>query len=176
PGVLGNDHDVEVEDTTPLHAVLVSQPMHGTLTLNANGSFTYVPNADFLGTDAFTYAAADHLDAVGNTVTVTLTVAIKAVAQTVNGGGTVNTGSTVTPTDPLASAVTTPSAATIQIAQGVIAGSQPPSGYTFLNQQVNITILNQDGTELLASGSNPIRLAFTIDGSLLLPGQDATTL
>jgi hypothetical protein len=72
--------------------------------------------------------------------------------------------------------VTTPSAATIQIAQGVIAGSQPPSGYTFLNQQVNITILNQDGTELQASGSAPIRLAFTIDGSLMLAGQDYTTL
>src|SRR4029079_18353380 len=132
--------------------------------------------ADFLGTDAFTYAAADHFDAVGNTVTVTLTVAIKAVAPAANGGGTVNTGSTVTPTDPLASAVTTPSAGTVQIAQGVISASQPPSGYTFLNQQVNITILNQAGTELTASTASPIRMAFTIDGTLLLPGENENTI
>ena len=36
PGVLGNDTDV---DSDTLTAVLVSGPAHGTLTLNANGSF-----------------------------------------------------------------------------------------------------------------------------------------
>ena len=40
PGVLGNDTDVE---GTPLTAVLVTGPAHGTLTLNPNGSFTYTP-------------------------------------------------------------------------------------------------------------------------------------
>ena len=174
--MLTNDHDVEVEDTAPLHTQLVSQPSHGTLTLNADGSFTYVPNADYLGADSFTYAAVDHFDAVGNTTTVTLTMALKAVAQAMNAGGTLDTGNTVTPSDPLASAVTTPSAAIVSIAQGVIAASQPPSGYTFLNQQVNITILNQDGTELTASTANPIRMAFTIDGTLLLPGENENTI
>src|SRR5207245_2518026 len=38
PGVLGNDTDI---DSPTLTAVLVSNPTHGTLTLNANGSFTY---------------------------------------------------------------------------------------------------------------------------------------
>ena len=175
-GVLANDHDVEVEDTAPLRAQLIAQPAHGTLTLNSDGSFSYTPNADFLGADSFTYAAVDHFDAVGNTTTVTLTTAIKAVAQAVNGGGTVDTGTDVTPTNPLASAVTTPSAATISIAQGVIAASQPPSGYTFLNQQVNITILQQDGSELIATAANPIRMAFTIDGTLLVPGEDSSTI
>ena len=64
----------------------------------------------------------------------------------------------------------------VRIAQGVISGSQPPSGYTFLNQQVNITVLNPDGTELTATAANPIRLAFTIDGSLLLPGENENTI
>ena len=173
-GVLANDHDVEVEDTIPLRAQLVGQPVHGAVTLQSDGSFVYTPNPDFLGSDQFTYASVDHFNAVGTTATVTITVAIKAVSQAVNSGGTVNTGTGVTPADPFISSVTTPSAASVQISQGVISASQPPSGYTFLNQQVNITILNQDGTELTASPANPIRLVFTIDGSLLVPGQGTT--
>jgi VCBS repeat-containing protein/autotransporter-associated beta strand protein len=56
PGVLGNDTDAEGNDIT---AVLVNDVQNGKLTLNADGSFTYVPNADFVGTDSFTYRAFD---------------------------------------------------------------------------------------------------------------------
>src|SRR5262249_21182099 len=115
-GVLANDHDVETDDPAPLHTQLVSQPAHGTLALNADGSFVYTPSADYLGADAFTYAAVDHLNAVGNTVTVTITVAIKVVEQAVNAGGTVSTGSAASMADPLVTAVTVPSAGTVRIA------------------------------------------------------------
>lgn len=54
--VLANDTDVDVE---PLSAVLVSGPANGALTLNADGTFTYTPNANFNGTDSFTYKAND---------------------------------------------------------------------------------------------------------------------
>src|SRR5207249_1706644 len=47
-----NDSDV---DGDPLAAVLVSGPSHGTLALNADGSFTYTPAADYNGPDSFTY-------------------------------------------------------------------------------------------------------------------------
>ena len=70
PGVLGNDTDVDGDSLT---AVLVSGPSHGTLTLNANGSFTYTPAANYNGTDSFTYKANDgSLDS--NVATVSLTV------------------------------------------------------------------------------------------------------
>jgi hypothetical protein len=70
PGVLANDTD---PDGDPLTAVLVSGPAHGTLTLNTNGSFSYTPNAGFLGTDSFTYQANDgYLNS--KTATVTLAV------------------------------------------------------------------------------------------------------
>src|SRR5262245_60816656 len=51
PGVLDGDTDA---DGDPLSAVLVSGPLNGSLSLNANGSFTYTPNANFNGSDSFT--------------------------------------------------------------------------------------------------------------------------
>ena len=56
PGVLGNDLDL---NGNTLNAIKVSEPSHGTLTLNSNGSFTYNPVAGYMGTDAFTYKASD---------------------------------------------------------------------------------------------------------------------
>ncbi len=55
-GVLGNDSDV---DGNPLTAVLVSGPAHGTLTLSADGGFSYIPEANYSGPDSFTYRAND---------------------------------------------------------------------------------------------------------------------
>jgi VCBS repeat-containing protein len=68
--VLSNDSDV---DSTPLTAVKVSDPAHGDLTLNSDGSFTYTPNANFFGTDSFTYKANDGIDD-SDVATVTITV------------------------------------------------------------------------------------------------------
>ena len=49
------------------------RPTHGTLTLNADGSFTYTPALNFNGTDSFTYKANDGT-VDSNTATVTITV------------------------------------------------------------------------------------------------------
>jgi VCBS repeat-containing protein len=70
PGVLANDSD---PDGDTLSAVAGSGPSHGTLTLNADGSFTYTPAADFNGNDSFTYRASDG-SLISDSVTVTLTV------------------------------------------------------------------------------------------------------
>jgi VCBS repeat-containing protein len=71
PGVLSNDTDV---DGNPLTAVLNSGPIHGTLSLNANGSFTYTPAANYNGSDSFTYHASDgSLNSNVATVTITIT-------------------------------------------------------------------------------------------------------
>jgi large repetitive protein len=69
PGVLANDTDVE----SSISALLVSTTAHGTLALNANGSFSYTPDADYNGPDSFTYKATDgSLDS--NIATVNLTI------------------------------------------------------------------------------------------------------
>ena len=55
-GVLANDTDAEDD---PLTAQIASQPAGGTVTLKADGSFTYTPKAGFSGVDTFTYQASD---------------------------------------------------------------------------------------------------------------------
>ena len=70
-GVLFNDSD---GDGQPLTAVLVAGPANAAVfTLNANGSFTYTPNANFAGADTFTYRANDGTNN-SNVATVTITV------------------------------------------------------------------------------------------------------
>jgi len=89
PGVLGNDTDSEGLAIT---AVLGTNPAHGMLTLNANGSFTYVPTAGFSGSDSFTYTAHDTFQG-SNTATVTIHVHAPPVA--VDDSYDVNTGATL---------------------------------------------------------------------------------
>lgn len=69
-GVLANDTDPESD---PLTATLGTTSTNGTLVLNTDGSFTYTPNADFNGSDSFTYVANDGTsDSAEATVTITV--------------------------------------------------------------------------------------------------------
>ena len=57
-GVLANDPN---PSNLPLTALLATNTQHGTLVLNADGSFTYTPTLGFPGTDSFWYAVDDGL-------------------------------------------------------------------------------------------------------------------
>lgn len=70
PGVLGNDSD---NDSTELTVELISPVRHGTLSLQANGGFSYTPFVGYNGLDSFTYRVSDGA-LNSNTVTVTLTI------------------------------------------------------------------------------------------------------
>jgi len=80
PGVLGNDTD---QDGDTLTAILNSGPSHGSLSLNANGGFTYTPTANYTGPDSFTYHARDgSLDS--NVATVAIMVTAVLPPQSLN--------------------------------------------------------------------------------------------
>lgn len=69
-GVLANDLD---PDGDALTATLDTDVSNGTLTLNSDGSFEYTPDADFNGTDSFTYSVDDgNGGSDGSTVTITV--------------------------------------------------------------------------------------------------------
>lgn len=71
--VLANDTDVDGDSLT---AALQDGPANGTVEMNADGSFTYTPNADFNGSDSFTYVADD---GQGGTAIGTVSITVNAV-------------------------------------------------------------------------------------------------
>jgi hypothetical protein len=77
PGVLSNDN---AHGASGLRAVLISPAANGTVSLNANGGFSYTPNRWFAGVDTFTYRA-DTNTGTGNTVAVSIDVAHPTVVE-----------------------------------------------------------------------------------------------
>jgi len=68
--LLANDHDAE---NTLLTATLLTQPQHGVVTVESNGTFVYIHNGDNATNDSFTYRLLDALGASDNaTVQVTI--------------------------------------------------------------------------------------------------------
>lgn len=79
PGVLANDPGAST-------ATLLSGPSRGTLDLNDDGSFTYQPAEDQVGTVSFTYTSSD--DSGGSSVataTITIGAGCRGQAATVTG-------------------------------------------------------------------------------------------
>jgi hypothetical protein len=70
PGVLSNDKD---EDGDELQAVENTGSSNGEYALNSDGSFRYLPNRGFTGSDKFTYIVSDGKEK-GNVVNVVITV------------------------------------------------------------------------------------------------------
>ncbi len=73
--LLSNASDVD-GDTLTVNTTAVTDVNDGTLTLNSDGSFIYVPDANFNGTDSFTYQV---LDGEGGTVNGNVSLTINAV-------------------------------------------------------------------------------------------------
>ncbi|MGQ0622324.1 MAG: Ig-like domain-containing protein [Panacagrimonas sp.] len=74
-GVLVNDTDA---DSDALTASLVAGPSHGSLMLNSDGSFRYTSEANFSGTDTFSYRAGDGQE---HSATVTVALMVNEVSE-----------------------------------------------------------------------------------------------
>ena len=73
-GVLHNDVSPSGAELTP---ELNQPPTNGTVSLNADGSFSYTSNVDFVGVDSFTYRVTD---AIGDEASEVVTVAIEVAS------------------------------------------------------------------------------------------------
>jgi len=71
PGILNNDFDADGDPLTALYDGL--GPTHGSLTVHADGSIEYTPNANWCGIDTFQYNAYDG-EANSELATVEITV------------------------------------------------------------------------------------------------------
>ncbi len=131
PGVLGNDLDA---DGNALTAALVTTTANGTLALNANGSFSFTPAANFSGTTSFTYRANDGL-ASSNIATVTITVnGVNDAPDAVNDAVTVAEDSAATVINVRAND-TDPESNTLTIT----AVTQPANGTVVINAGTNVS-------------------------------------
>jgi len=160
PGVLGNDTDA---DSDPLTAQLVAGPVHGALTLNADGSFVYTPTPLFFGSDSFSYKAFDG-QAVSNATTVSLTVThVNHPPVATNQSLDLNEDGSLAFTlmatdadgDPLTYSVTS------QPAHGTLSGTSPNLVYTpnalyFGSDSLTFTVNDGQAT------SNTATVAFTV--------------
>jgi|GEM_PF-2541958 len=170
PGVLANDSDPNGD---PLTASVVTGPTKGTLTaFNANGSFTYTPNAAFKAagaTDTFTYAASDGLLSSNATVTITM--------------------QNVAPVTAADSYSTTPGVAiTRTAATGVLSNDSDANGDTLSAAVVTgpangILALNSDGSftytpngAFIAAGATDTFTYSASDGSLSTNGTVTITM
>lgn len=70
--VTGNDSD---EDGDHLTVAIDQPPQHGTVTVTAEGTTAYTAEADFVGSDSFTYSISDGR---GGTASATVTIIVKS--------------------------------------------------------------------------------------------------
>ncbi len=139
--VLANDGDL---DGDPLSVVSVSQGSHGSVTVNADGTLTYIPEPNFSGTDSFSYTISD---GQGGSSTATTEVSVAPVndaplAQDDAYSGDEDTAITgnvlANDSDPDGDALTVTSTGTLATAAGgsVILNADgafsytPPAGYS----------------------------------------------
>jgi beta-glucanase (GH16 family) len=84
-GLLANDtHDASVAAT----ATIVTGPAHGKVTVNSDGSFTYVPTAGYVGADTFTYVEKDASGQTSAPATASLSVVKGVIAHNDSGFST----------------------------------------------------------------------------------------
>jgi VCBS repeat-containing protein len=95
--VLTNDTDA---DGNSLTATKLTDPAHGTVTLQSSGAFTYTPSTNYTGSDSFTYAASDGTDSSNATVNITVFPTMCSLDTVSDSDGTVS-GSFTRLSDPL---------------------------------------------------------------------------
>src|SRR5262249_18441632 len=152
----------------------------GTLTLNANGSFTYTPAANYNGADSFTYKVNDGtLDS--NVATVSITVvavddAPVAADQAVTTDEDAAKTITLTATD-VDTATTLTYSIVAQPAHGTLSGSAPSVTYTpaaNFNGVDHFTFKANDGT--LDSNIATVTITVTsVDDAPVAADQAVTT-
>ncbi len=87
--VLANDSDVEDDDLT----VTQASATNGSVVIEADGTLTYTPDADFNGTDTISYTISD---GNGGTDTATVTVTVNDAPEAVDDTATTNEDTSVT--------------------------------------------------------------------------------
>jgi VCBS repeat-containing protein len=151
--------DSDSDSTDPVSVTGNTASAHGTVTVNPNGTFTYLPAAGFSGTDSFTYTITDSNDPANpKTATATVTITVGPVVWYVDNSKPAGNGEAGSPFSSLAAANSAAGANSIVfLYQGTAAytgGMSMQSGEHLLGQPNGLTA---DGYSLVpAGGSAPV--------------------
>jgi hypothetical protein len=157
----------------PLDATLIDGPQHGQLTLNPDGSFTYVPDTGYVGTDSFDLVASDGVfqsDVTAVSITVAPDPAVTGVSPP-SGPAAGGTTVTITGTD-FGGATAVRFGATFAVGFTVnsdtsIAATAPPG----TAGAVDIVVTTAGGTSAATTADR-----FTYTGSSVGPAGDLAEL
>jgi hypothetical protein len=175
PGVLTGDTGSD------LTAKLVSNASTGSLTLNADGAFTYTPTPNFSGSDSFTFEAVDSSGQATAAVTVTIDIGVQApsvVAESFGGavgnteyqvGGSRGSGPEAYVPDQSAldgdsdpnggtlsttpATITTTAGGTVTLAGDGTFVYQPPTGFSGASDSFTYEVDTSEGTSAQASAT-----------------------
>jgi large repetitive protein len=131
-------------------------PAHGSVTVNPDGTFTYLPNAGFSGTDSFQYTITDSDDPQNpKTATATATITVGPVVWYVDNSKSAGNGEANTPFNTLAAANSAAGTnSIIFLYQGnatYTGGVNMKSGEDLWGQPHGLTV---DGFSLVAAGGS----------------------
>ena len=130
--VLSNDSDLEGD---ALGIASVSQGANGSVSINQDGTLTYTPNADFFGTDSFTYTVSD---GNGGSDTATVSVTVREVMDNANRAPVLQSDEAVTDEN---------QSVTIDVLANDTDSDQDPLSITGFTRPINGTVtINPDNT------------------------------
>ena len=168
------DGDSDPNPGATLSVVSNTQPAHGAVSMNPDGTFTYLPNAGFTGTDAFQYTIAGST-APSLTATATVTINVATLVWYVDDSKTAaGNGEAGTPFNTLSAANAAAGANSIVfLFQGnanYTGGATMQSGEDLFGQPHGLTV---GGFNLVAAGgSAPVITNAGGDGIALAAGAD----
>jgi uncharacterized delta-60 repeat protein len=159
PGVLGNDSDPNGD---PITAALSVNPLHGTVTLNSDGSFVYVPTTGYFGSDNFSYIVNDG----------TLNSFAATVFLTINSGGTLSFSA-----NPF-SQVEDAGSATITVSRGGGSAGEVRVDYATSNgtATAGIDYTATSGTLIFANGVNTLTFSIPLTADQLIEPNETVNI
>ncbi|RYX96003.1 MAG: tandem-95 repeat protein [Comamonadaceae bacterium] len=139
--VVGSDVDGDVLTYTK-----GSNPAHGTVVVNGNGTYTYTPTANYNGTDQFTVTVSD---GKGGTTTSTVTVNVTPVndaPDALNDGPIAVTEDTPATGNVLTNDTDPDAGTTLVVTKFTVGGADYNAGTTATITGVGTLLINGDGT------------------------------
>jgi RHS repeat-associated protein len=171
-GVLANDTSAQAGTLT---ALIDNDNALGTVTLQPDGSFTYIPPPGFTGTDSFTYKARDSHGSISNSVTVSIDVTAGGPPTPTLTSITPAAGTTITGPARINATLTPPTGQTINAWNVSYRRPESPTQIT-LNSGTGPNVTADFDPTLIRDGTYSIDIRATASGGGILAAASSLTV